>query len=83
MTLSIRYFAWVRERIGESTAQYEGGARTVREVIEALRALSPAHELALSELDALRFALDQEMVEEDAPINAAHELAIFPPMTGG
>ncbi|MEM0976977.1 MAG: MoaD/ThiS family protein [Pseudomonadota bacterium] len=81
--MRILYFAWVRERIGTSSEEFEGGAGTVSEVIDRLVERSPAHELALSDRSVLRCALDQKLVELDAPITGAAELAIFPPMTGG
>ena len=83
MGLDLRYFAWVRERIGTPQELYEGNADTVRAIVSDLSERSEAHALALSDLGVLRFAIDQELVDLDTPIGSAKELAIFPPMTGG
>ena len=82
--MNIVYFAWVRERIGQPTEvlDVEEGS-TVSDAITALSARSPAHELAFSDREVLRFALDQVLVDAKTPLNGAKELAIFPPMTGG
>ncbi|MFN3527356.1 MAG: MoaD/ThiS family protein [Paracoccus sp. (in: a-proteobacteria)] len=31
----------------------------------------------------MRCAIDQSLADLDTPIGGAHEIAIFPPMTGG
>ena len=38
---------------------------------------------ALSDLSAVRVAVDQELADLDAPLAGAREVAFFPPMTGG
>ena len=53
------------------------------DLITELRAKDPRYALAFSDLSALRAAVDQELVEFDAPLNGAKEVAFFPPMTGG
>ena len=54
-----------------------------RGLITELRAKDPRYALAFSDLSALRAAVDQELVEFDAPLKGAKEVAFFPPMTGG
>ncbi len=53
------------------------------ELIEELKTRSEAHAFALSDLGAVRAAVDQELVDFDAPLKGAKEVALFPPMTGG
>lgn len=81
--MDIRYFAWMRERIGTGHETVETQAGTVAELIEELRARSEAHDFAFSDLSAIRAAVDQDLVEFDAALTGAREVAFFPPMTGG
>lgn len=81
--MQILYFAWVRERIGLPMEEVQSDAATVADLAQELRARSPAHDLAFSDLSALRAAVDQDLVEWDAPLAGAREVAFFPPMTGG
>lgn len=83
MTLRLRYFAWLRERIGTSEEAVETTATTVAGLVAELRQRSEAHDYAFSDLRAVRAAVDQELVDFDAPISGAREIAFFPPMTGG
>ena len=81
--VEVRYFAWLRERIGEGAETVETGAETVRGLVEELRAREERYAAAFADMRAVRVALDQELAELDAPLGAAREVAFFPPMTGG
>ncbi|QBY02495.1 molybdopterin converting factor subunit 1 [Rhodophyticola sp. CCM32] len=81
--MDLRYFAWLRERIGTGHEQVETQAATVADLIEELRAIDDAHAHAFSDLTAIRAAVDQDLVDLDAPLANAREVAFFPPMTGG
>ncbi len=81
--MKVLYFAWVRERIGLPRETVETEATTVADLVEELRAREERYALAFSDLSALRVAVDQELCEFDAPLAGAHEVAFFPPMTGG
>ena len=83
--MNIRYFAWVRERVGveEETIEVPGSVKTVADLIGHLKSLDDNHALAFEEEDAIRVALDQVHVETDANLGEAREIAFFPPMTGG
>ena len=81
--MDLRYFAWLRERIGTGHEVVETEAATVADLIEELKTRSEAHAFALSDLKSVRAAVDQELVEFDAPLAGAREVALFPPMTGG
>lgn len=83
MTLDLRYFAWLRERIGEPAETVETQAATVAELVAELRARDQRYAFAFSDLTAVRVAVDQELVELEAPLTGAREVAFFPPMTGG
>jgi molybdopterin synthase sulfur carrier subunit len=79
------YFAWVRERIGIPAEEVvlPATVRTTSELIAWLRSRGPEYEHALAEPRAIRVAVDKVHAPGDAPIGAATEVAIFPPMTGG
>ena len=81
--VEIRYFAWVRERVGTATERHETQAATVADLVEELRALDEAHAYAFENTQGLRVALDQELSEFSAPLAGVREVAFFPPMTGG
>ncbi|MCV0424513.1 MAG: molybdopterin converting factor subunit 1 [Roseibium sp.] len=83
--MNIRYFAWVRERVGveEEAIDLPGGVKTVADLISHLKSLDENHAAAFEEEDAIRVALDQVHVENDADLAGAREVAFFPPMTGG
>ncbi len=81
--IELRYFAWVRERIGVAGETYDGSAATVSALLDELAARGEGYAAALDDRDLIRIALDQEITLEDAPLAGVKELAIFPPMTGG
>ncbi len=83
--MNIRYFAWVRERVGieEETIEIPGSVTTVAGLIAHLKTIDENHAAAFEEEDAIRVALDQMHVEQDAELGGAREAAFFPPMTGG
>ena len=85
MQLSIRYFAWVRERVGvsEETVDVPADVATVAALIGWLVARGPEYVHAFSEPRLIRAAIDQVHVKSDARLNGAREIAFFPPVTGG
>jgi sulfur-carrier protein len=81
--MQVLYFAWLRERIGAPREEVETRAKTVLELVEELRARDERHAAAFADVRAVRAAVDQEVKGLDAPLDGAHEVAFFPPMTGG
>ena len=81
--MKLRYFAWVRERVGEPSETVETGAATVADLVEELRGREERYARAFADLRAVRVAVDQELADFSAPIGGAREVAFFPPMTGG
>ena len=79
----MRYFAWLRERVGESAETIETDAATVRELVDELAAREERYALAFADLSAVRVALDEELADLAAPLAGVREVAFFPPMTGG
>lgn len=81
--IDLRYFAWLRERVGTGHETVETKAATVAELIEELKTRDEGYAFAFSDLKAIRVAVDQDLVDLDTPIAGAKEVASFPPMTGG
>jgi molybdopterin synthase sulfur carrier subunit len=83
MKLDIRYFAWLRERVGTAAEQVETDATTIAGLIAELRARDEGYDYAFSDLASIRAAIDHTLVDLDASLEGAREVAFFPPMTGG
>ncbi len=81
--IDLRYFAWVRERIGVPGERVETGARTVADLVAELSGREERYAAAFADLKSLRVALDQELSDFNAPLAGVREVAFFPPMTGG
>lgn len=82
--MKVLYFAWLRERIGESEETVDAtGVATVADLVETLKSSSEGHGAAFADLAAVRIAVDQKVAGLDAPLAGATEVAFFPPMTGG
>ena len=79
--LTIRLFATLRERAGapELTRDYPDDA-TVAQIWERLKAEFPALE---GHRDAVRFAVNQEYVDDDYRPRPGDEIAFIPPVSGG
>lgn len=79
------YFAWVRERIGtgEETVDLPAGIETGAQLLDWLARRGDGHADALSEPNAVRIAVDKQLISPHDPISGGSEIAIFPPMTGG
>ena len=83
--MRLKYFAWVRERIGktEETIEPPPGVRTVEELMAWLAGRGETYAHAFERPRVIRAAIDHAHVKPDAAIAGAREIAFFPPMTGG
>ncbi len=83
--VTIRYFAWVREKTGRSEERVllPSDVLTVADLIEWLKQRGPEFDNAFQQPQAIRAALDRVHVKPDAAIGAAREIGLFPPVTGG
>lgn len=83
--MKVKYFAWVRERIGkdEETVEPPPSVRTVDELIAWLSRQGEGYAYAFEKPQVIRAAIDRTHVKPDAAIAGANEIAFFPPMTGG
>lgn len=86
--MHIRYFAWLREIIGvgsEEVTMTSIGASTasVMDLVAHLRASSPAHAKAFTDMTKIRVAVNCEYASLTQPLKTGDEVAFFPPVTGG
>ncbi len=84
-TVTLRYFAWVREKVGtaDEVASLPAKIETVADLIDWLKARGENYEAAFARADVIRVAIDQTHARSDAKIAGAAEIAFFPPVTGG
>jgi sulfur-carrier protein len=83
--MRLRYFAWVRERIGKAAEDISPPSDivTIADLIAWLTARGEEYAYAFEHGTLIRAALDQHHATHDQPIAGAREIAFFPPMTGG
>ncbi|MBU6193456.1 MAG: MoaD/ThiS family protein [Burkholderiales bacterium] len=84
MNLTIRYFASLREALGErQELQGLPSPLTVAQLRARLSESSAAHAQALQHGKAVRCAVNQVMAGDEADVPDGAEVAFFPPVTGG
>ncbi len=83
--MKVRYFAWVRERVGKTEEEIDppAGVATVGEFVAWLAQRGDGYAHAFENPKGIRTAIDRSHVRADALIAGAAEIAFFPPMTGG
>jgi molybdopterin synthase sulfur carrier subunit len=83
--MKIRYFAWVRERVGKTDEDIElpPGVATIGDLMTWLAARGEEYAHAFENPKIIRAAIDRSHVRPEAAIAGAREIAFFPPMTGG
>jgi sulfur-carrier protein len=83
--VKVRYFAWLRERIGKPEEEIElpAGIATVGELMNWLAKRGEEYAHAFDNPKVIRAAIDHSHVRPEARIDGAREIAFFPPMTGG
>jgi molybdopterin synthase sulfur carrier subunit len=83
--MKLKYFAWVRERIGkaEETVEPPPSVQTIEQLIGWLGARGETYAHAFETPRVIRAAIDHAHVKPDTAIAGAREIAFFPPMTGG
>ena len=82
-TVTVRYFASIREAVGQGSEAVVTQAATVGALRDELLARGGAYAEALAHGRAVRAAMNQVMCDDDAALAAGDEVAFFPPVTGG
>jgi sulfur-carrier protein len=81
----VLFFAGLREQLGTSGEEIElpSGVSTVAGLRAHLRARGGPYEKAFTDKNLVRTAVNQDMVQATARLEAGDEVAFFPPVTGG
>ena len=84
-SLSILYFAWLRERVGvsEESVSPPNSVSTVADLITYLAGLDQGHAAAFRNRETVRCAVNQEFADVATVLRPGDEVAFFPPVTGG
>lgn len=83
MNVKVRYFASIREAIGQGSETVQARGETLAALRDELIARGEPYASALARGKAVRMALDQDMSDEGAALREGCEVAFFPPVTGG
>ncbi len=83
MKITVRYFASIREAVGQGSEAVDTSAATLGALRDELLARGGAYASALARGRAVRMALDQVLSDEAAALRDGAEVAFFPPVTGG
>jgi molybdopterin synthase sulfur carrier subunit len=85
MRVKLRYFAWVRERVGkpEEDIEIPANVTTVGQLMSWLSGRGEEYAYAFDNPKVIRAAIDKAHVSAQTPIGTPSEIAFFPPMTGG
>jgi len=83
--MKILYFAWLRERMNKGSEEVSppNDVTTIDQLIDWKSNSDEGFALAFTDRAIIRTSIDDELVDPDAPIANAREIAFFPPMTGG
>jgi sulfur-carrier protein len=82
-TITVKYFASVREAVGQGSELWATTASTLGELRAELVARGGAYAQALAAGQAVRMAQNQTMSNEASVLMPSAEVAFFPPVTGG
>ncbi len=83
--MKIIYFAWLRNKIGlaEEVITPPSEITTVAGLLTWMQSRGPGFADALSDLDSIRVAVNQDYAKPGDPVGPDDEVALFPPVTGG
>jgi molybdopterin synthase sulfur carrier subunit len=83
--ITLRYFAWIREKIGRAEERVEvpSDVTTIADLLVWQAARGPEFANAFAKPTIIRAAIDQRHVKSTAALAGAREIAFFPPVTGG
>ena len=85
MALTLLYFARLRENLGQAQEEmaWQPMLASVGALLDVLRARGPDWQAALSDTQAVRVAVNQDLAQPTTPLKDGDEVALFPPVTGG
>lgn len=83
MTVTVRFFASIREAVGTPTLAVDTQAGTVGCLRDEFIARGGPWAEALARGKSVRASVNQTMADDTTPIAPGVEVAFFPPVTGG
>ena len=83
MNLRIKYFASIREAVGQGAETLQTSVASAGALRDELIARGEPYAGALARGKSVRIAVDQVMCDEAAGLRDGAEVAFFPPVTGG
>ncbi|HEY2559084.1 MAG TPA: MoaD/ThiS family protein [Caldimonas sp.] len=83
MSVTVRYFASVREALGPGEDVEIAAGANIAALRDALAARGGRHAEALGRQRVLRSARNRLLCAEDTPLADGDEIGFFPPLTGG
>ena len=83
MKVNLKYFASIRETIGQGGESVTTQAATLQALRDELIARGGAYAQALAHGRAVRMALNHDLCDASATLSEGCEVAFFPPVTGG
>ncbi|HEY1102889.1 MAG TPA: molybdopterin converting factor subunit 1 [Burkholderiaceae bacterium] len=83
MKITVKYFASIREAVGQGSEQVDTTAASLQALRDELIARGGDYADSLARGKAVRVALNQVMSDEAALLADGSEVAFFPPVTGG
>lgn len=83
MKVTVKYFASIREAIGQSSEVLHTEATTLAALRDELIVKGGAYAESLARGRSVRLALNQDMSDESVALLDGAEVAFFPPVTGG
>ena len=83
MKLVVKYFASIREAVGQGAEAIDTTSETLAQLRDELIARGGAYAQSLARGKSVRVAIDQVMSDESAALREGCEVAFFPPVTGG
>ena len=83
--MKLLYFAWLKAKTGIAEEEVDPPAEvaTVGDLLAWLKGRGPGYAEALSDIQIVRVAVNQEYADPDHPVQPGDEVALFPPVTGG
>ena len=83
--IKILFFASIRDAVGIECHQlaFQPSLKNIDDAISQCKVELPNLVSALTSQPKIMFALNQEIVRGDAPVNDGDEIALLPPVTGG
>ena len=81
--ITVRYFASIREAVGQGSEAVETAATTLGALRDELIGRGGPYAASPARGRAVRMALNQTLSDESAALADGAEVAFFPPVTGG